>query len=110
MGPAEEWAGLLAGVVVGALFGVLSSALGLLTRSTAFALTALLLWKFVLEGIVPVVTHRPELAHWTPANVAIAFVDPSKPWLTTSPSGVLMLMYVAVFAVAAAATFIRRDP
>ena len=46
-------------------------------RSTAFAFTALLLWKFVPEGIVPVVAHGPELAHWMPSYVAIAFVDPS---------------------------------
>jgi len=82
---------------------VLSSALGLLTRSTAFAFTALLLWKFVPEDIGPVVTHRPELAHWMPSYVAIAFVDPSEPGFATVPSGVLLFMYVAVLAGAACA-------
>jgi len=46
-------------------------------RSTAFALTALLLWKFVPEGIMPVVAHGPELAHGMPSYVAIAFFDPT---------------------------------
>ena len=42
-GPAA-WSGLVGAVLAGALLGMLASALGMLTRGTALALTALLLW------------------------------------------------------------------
>ena len=109
MGPAEGWTGLLAAVAVGGLLGVLSSALGLLTRSSALALTALLIWKFALEGVLPVVARRPELAAWMPTNVANALIDPSKPGLSTGLCALLLLLYVAAAAVPAWLRFVRDD-
>ena len=49
---------LLVLVVLHALLGV---AVGTLARNTAAAVGAVLVWAFVVEGVVPVVTRRPEI-------------------------------------------------
>jgi hypothetical protein len=47
--------GLTGAALAGTLFAILASALGMLTRGTALALTALLLWYFVGEAVLPVI-------------------------------------------------------
>lgn len=110
VGTPGEWAGAGGAVLVGALFAVLAGALGMLTRSTAFALTALLLWRFVGEVVVPIVLRRPGIADWTPSGVAQTLVGSEASAGTVLASGVLLLGYTALLMVAAGVTFQRRDP
>jgi ABC-2 type transport system permease protein len=105
-----DWGGVAGAVLVGALFGTLASALGMLTRSTALALTTLLLWRFVGEGILPVVSRRPEISAWTPSGVARTVVEPWGDVLRTVGSASILLGYVVLVAAAAAVVFLRRDP
>jgi hypothetical protein len=51
-----------------ALYSMLGVAVGALTRNTAAAVGTALGWVFVVEGIIPVVTRTPSLAHWLPAG------------------------------------------
>ena len=109
-GPAA-WSGLAGATLVGALFGMLASALGILTRGTALALTALLLWYFVGEGVLPVVLREPGLSRWTPTGLANTLIDPASQQVTTVlATGAALLGYAAVFSAAAAWTFLQRDP
>jgi hypothetical protein len=109
-GPAA-WSGLVGAVLAGALFGTLASALGMLTRGTALALTALLLWYFVGEGVLPVVLREPGISRWTPTGVASTLIDPASQQVpTVLASGAALLGYAAVFSAAAAWTFLQRDP
>ena len=109
-GPAA-WSGLAGAALAGALIGMIASALGMLTRGTALALTALLLWYFVGEGVLPVVLRQPEISRWTPTGVATTLVDPASQQMTTIlASGAALLAYAAVFSAAAAWTFHQRDP
>lgn len=110
-GVPADWAGLVGAILAGALFGMLASALGMLTRGTALALTALLLWYFVGQGVLPVILRQPALAHWTPNGVATTLIDPAARELATVlASGAALIGYTAVFSAAAAWTFLRRDP
>lgn len=108
-GPAD-WTGVAGTVLVGALFGTLAAALGMLTRSTALALTTLLLWRFVGEGILPVVLRRPEISTWTPSGVARTVVSPWHDVLTSAESAAVLLGYVVLVTAAATVLFLRRDP
>jgi ABC-2 type transport system permease protein len=109
-GGAAAWVGVTGAVLAGALFAVLAGGLGMLTRSTALALTTLLLWRFVGEGVLPVVLRRPVVSDWTPTGVARTVVAP---WHDVAPalgSGAVLVGYVAVVVAAAALVFLRRDP
>lgn len=109
-GPAA-WSGLAGAALAGALFGIIASALGMLTRGTALALTALLLWYFVGEGVLPVVLREPGISRWTPTGVATTLVDPASQQATTVlTSGAALFGYAAVFSAAAAWMFLQRDP
>jgi ABC-2 type transport system permease protein len=94
-----------------ALHGLAGVAVGTLVRSPAGALGATLLWVFVVEGIVPVVTRRPEIGHWLPGGavqdmVAAETADGALgPWA----AAVLLAGYIGVLVLAAATLDTRRE-
>jgi hypothetical protein len=98
---------IAASVAIGAAWAVLAVGLGMLTRSTAIALVALLLWRFVLEGIVPAVMRDPGLARWLPSRAADAVLfgraDLLQPW-----TGALLLAGYATAVICAAVHLFRR--
>ncbi|UQX86865.1 ABC transporter permease [Jatrophihabitans telluris] len=101
---------LVAAVALGALWSVLATALGILTRNTAVAITAVLLWRFVGEGLLPVVLspHGDAVARWTPTGAGRALVGE-----TGLPAGTAALVvgaFVAAACTAAALHFTRHDP
>jgi len=51
-----------------ALQGFLGVAIGALLRNTAAAVGATLVWAFIVEGILPVVTGQPHLTSWLPSG------------------------------------------
>ena len=110
-GDMAAWSGLAGAVLAGALFGMLASALGMLTRGTALALTALLLWYFVGEGVLPVVLRQPGLSHWTPTGVATTIIDPaSQQAATVLANAATLIGYAALISAAAAWMLLQRDP
>ena len=109
-GTPAQWAGVAGAVVVGAVFAVLAGGLGMLTRSTALALTVLLLWRFVGEGVLPVVLRSPGISDWTPSGVAQTLVGAEAQVGTMLASGALLLGYAALVMAAAGVVFLRRDP
>jgi hypothetical protein len=52
--------------LLAALFGMLGAGLGQLLRNTAAALGVALMWAFVIEGIIPALTHQPGIIRWLP--------------------------------------------
>jgi ABC-2 type transport system permease protein len=109
-GPAA-WSGLAGAVLAGALVAMLASALGMLARGTALAISALLLWYFVGEAVLPVLLRQPGISNWTPTGVATTLVDPASQELATVvASGAGLLGYAAIFSAAATWMFLRRDP
>lgn len=110
-GGAAAWSGLAGAVLAGALIAMLASALGMLARGTALAISALLLWYFVGEAVLPVVLRRPGISDWTPTGVATTLTDPASHQLATVlASGAGLLGYVVLFSGAAAWMFLQRDP
>jgi hypothetical protein len=99
-----------AGVCLGGVWAVFATALGLLTRSTALALVVVLLWKFVGEGVVPVLLRDPGAYAWTPSGAGDALVGLGGDRLPAVGAGLLLALYVLALCGAAGALFVRRDP
>ena len=109
-GTGVSWGHLAGTVAVGAVFAVLATGLGILTRSTAAAIGAVLLWRFVGEGILPALLHHDGVTRWTPNGTAGALIGigahPLAPW-----AAALMLSgYAAAICGLAAMLFLRLDP
>ena len=98
---------IAASVAIGAAWAVFAVGVGMLTRSTAIALVALLLWRFVVEGVVPSVMRDPGLARWLPSRAADAVLfgraDLLQPW-----TGALLLGGYATAVICAAVHVFRR--
>lgn len=98
--------------LVAVLHGLAGVAVGSLVRSTAGAVGATLLWVFVVEGVVPVVTRSPEIVRWLPGGAVdqVLAVEPASGQLGAVAAGALLLGYVAVLLTATAALDARREP
>lgn len=109
-GTAREWAHVAAGVPLGATWALFAAALGALTRSTAVALTTVLLWRFVAEQVIPLAARQPELRRWTPsyAGDALAGLGGGELLAPAAAAG-LLAAYLAVVLAPAALLFQRRD-
>jgi ABC-2 type transport system permease protein len=112
LGRAGDWAGVGAAIGLGALWSVFAAALGVLTRSIAIAVTALLLWRFVGEGLLPVVLSGygvgDSVSRWTPTGAATALVRGGG--LPVWEAALAFTAYTGVMCAAAVLLFTRRDP
>lgn len=109
-GDPGQWGRVLAAVALGALWAVLATGLGMLTRSTAAAITTVLLWRFVGEVLVPMLTRRPGLVRWMPSDAGDALVGFGGNHLPMVGAAGLLLGFTAAICGAAALLFVRRDP
>jgi ABC-2 type transport system permease protein len=107
--PLGRWPLVLGTVVVGAVWAVVATAIGVLTRSTAVTITVVLLWRFVGEGILPVVLRRPGLSSWTPSGAADSLTGMPGHGMSIAAGGGLLLVYTAAVTLVAAAVFVGRD-
>jgi hypothetical protein len=96
--------------LLAALYGMLGAGLGLLLRNTAAAVGLALMWAFVVEGILPALTHQPGISRWLPEAAANAVLHGTPP--AALPAGVALAVlagYAAVLAGAGAALTARRE-
>jgi ABC-2 type transport system permease protein len=107
-GTSVSWGHLAGTVAVGA--AVIATGLGVITRSTAAAVGAVLLWRFVGEGLLPALLHHDGVTRWTPNGTAGALIGigdhPLAPWA----AALTLSGYTAAICGIAAALFLRRDP
>jgi len=90
---------LLVLVVLHALVGV---AVGTLLRSTAAAVGTVLVWAFVVEGVVPAVTQRPEMGDWLPSGAVLqVLAERAQPGQLVPAAAAALLLGYAVVLVAA---------
>ena len=112
--PTASWSAvgaLAGGAALGGVWALFASALGVLTRSTAAAVTAILVWRFVVEGVVPVVSRRPELGSWMPSGAGDALLGlGGDARLGIGMAAAVLTAYVGALLASAAVTFLRRDP
>jgi ABC-2 type transport system permease protein len=71
---AQLWLRPAGSIIIGALWAVLAAGLGMLARNSTVALVAVLLWKFVLEGVLPSLTRTAEVTQWLPSGAADALL------------------------------------
>jgi ABC-2 type transport system permease protein len=106
---ADMWLRLAGSATIGALWAVLAAGLGMLVRNSTVALITVLLWKFVLEGVLPIVTRSGQLSRWLPsgASDAVLFGRPGllEPWA----GGLLFAGYAAVIVMGGSLLFTLRD-
>jgi ABC-type transport system involved in multi-copper enzyme maturation permease subunit len=111
--PAASWSAvgaLVGSLALGAVWAAVAVGLGVLTRSTAAAVVAVLLWRFVGEGVLPVVTRSPGISRWTPSGAGDALLGlGGGDRLAVAPAALVLAGYVAVVVAASAAQFVRRD-
>jgi ABC-2 type transport system permease protein len=94
-----------------ALHGVLGVAIGSLLRSTAAAVGATLVWAFVVEGILPIVTRSPGIVHWLPTGLVMEALQPHTPSRQLVPlaAGALLLGYALALVGATTVLDRRRE-
>jgi ABC-2 type transport system permease protein len=99
-----------AAIALGAVWSVLATALGIMTRSTALAVTAVLLWRFVGEGLLPVVLspHGEAISRWTPTGAGRALVG--APGLPAALAALVVAAFVGLMCTVAGLHFTRHDP
>ena len=93
-----------------ALYGVLGVAIGAVLRSTTAAVGAALIWAFVVEAVIPVVTGNPDLVNWLPTGAVreVLSTQPTPGQLAPLAAAALLLGYAAAL-VAASAALDRRE-
>ncbi len=100
---------IAASVAIGAVWAALAVGLGMLTRSIAIALVALLLWRFVLEGVLPSLMRDPGFARWLPSRAADALLFGRAELLQPWAGGLLLAGYAAAITLAGARVFRRWE-
>jgi hypothetical protein len=98
--------------LLAAVYGVLGVGLGLLLRNTAAALGIALMWAFVIEGVLPMVTREPGLSRWLPGNAANAVLHGASNTATTlsaAAAAVVLIGYAIALAAGGASVTVRRD-
>ena len=88
------------------LQGALGVAIGALLRGTAAAVGVTLVWALV-EGVLPIVVHRPALSGWLPSGVLEALTA-ARPAPGTLGAGVAALLVLA-YATALVAVTVTLD-
>jgi ABC-2 type transport system permease protein len=106
---ADMWLRLAGSVTIGAMWAVLAAGLGMLARNSTVALVTVLVWKFVLEGVLPSVTRSGEVSRWLPSGAADALLFGRAALLEPWAGGLLFAGYAAVIVLAGALVFTLRD-
>jgi len=98
--------------LLAALFGVLGVGLGLLLRNTAAAVGLALIWAFVIEGMLPVLTQAPGVVRWLPEAAANAVLHGASAGATTLPAGAALAVlagYAVMLATGGAIVTTQRE-
>ena len=110
-GTPRDWAAAGGAVAVGAIWAVLATGLGMLTRNTAASITVILLWRFVGEILVPTLTRNPGLSRWTPSGAADALVGlGGGNTLPLAAAAAVLVGLTLLICTTAGALFVRSDP
>jgi len=106
---ADMWLRLTGSVTIAAMWAVLAAGLGTLARNSAVALVTVLLWKFAVEGLLPMLTRSGEVSRWLPSGAADALLFGRDSLLEPWAGGLLFAGYTAVMILAGALVFTVRD-
>jgi ABC-2 type transport system permease protein len=108
---------MIAGVIATGIWGVIGVGVGTLLRNQVAAVVGIVLYRFIIEGILSGIPKVKEAYPYLPGgatNALLSTVDPNvndgsldllSPWL----GGLLLLAYGLVFAVLGLMLTVRRD-
>lgn len=91
-------------------YAILGTAIGALLRHIAAALGLTLIWVFVIENALPLITGNPNLANWMPGNMAQQILATHTTGPTPAAATAVLLGTTAILITLAATTDMRRDP
>jgi ABC-2 type transport system permease protein len=94
-----------------ALQALLGVAIGALLRNTAAAVGTTLVWAFVVEGLVPMLTRRPDTVNWLPTGLVREALHnhPAAGQLAPAAAGGLLLAYAVALVGVTAVLDSRRE-
>lgn len=97
--------------LVVALQALLGVAVGALLRNTAAAVGSTLVWAFVVEGLLPMLTRRPDTVNWLPTGLVreVLHSHPAAGQLAPLAACVLLLAYAAAVVGVTALLDSRRE-
>lgn len=108
LGTGLAWKILLGSVIYAALFGGLGASIGSLIRNQIVAIIGTIAVVIIAEPMIFVIS--PAVGRWLPAALGRALVsDPGGDFLSQPVAGAMLILYVAVIMLAAAAIESRRD-
>jgi ABC-2 type transport system permease protein len=109
---ADGWSTAAASALIGALWAMLASGLGVLVRNSTVALVSILLWKFVAEQLIPLMTGAEQAHRWMPSGAAdaVLYDGGGSNLLEPLAGGLLFAGYAAAVILAGSLLFLRRDP
>ena len=107
-GGLRAWWALLGVPFAAAAVAVIGAAVGMLARGTAVAVGALLTWRFLGEGVAPVLIRRPGAAAWLPSGASNRLIHAPDLHAALGSLGALTA-YATVLAAMALTVFTRRD-
>lgn len=107
---------IIGGIITVAIFGIIGVGVGALIRNQVAAVVGLILYLFLIEGILSAIPKVQEAYPYLPGGAAGALIsttDPNaqvgiellEPW----QGGVLLVIYGLVFAVVGSLLTVRRD-
>jgi hypothetical protein len=94
--------------IVVAAYGVIGVAVGTLIRSTAGAVGATLVWAFIIEGVLPVLTGSPHLADRLPSGAFRAVLHTHATGSGPSPATAAALLAAYAVGLIAVAAVLDR--
>jgi ABC-2 type transport system permease protein len=107
----EVFTAVAKSALLAAMWAVLAAGLGALVRNTTVAIVTVLVWKFVIEGVLLVIVNEPEMRRWLPSGAADAVMSHAGPALLQPwAGGLLFFGYTLLVVAAGAVMFVRRDP
>jgi ABC-2 type transport system permease protein len=91
------------------LCGLVGVGVGALIRNQVAALVGVLVWVFVVEGLLLNLLNAPSLGKWLPSAAAAALTNPSDGHLSRWAGGLLFAAYGLAFSMIGTRFVIRRD-
>jgi ABC-2 type transport system permease protein len=109
---ADDWRMVAGSGLVYGMAAVIAVAIGILVRQSAAAISILLIWPLLIEGLVPLIPKvGDDIQHWLPFTMANEFMSGPNTDAALSPWASLAYFtgIGAVLLIAALATASKRD-
>jgi ABC-2 type transport system permease protein len=107
---------IIGGIIASGIWGVIGVGVGALLRNQVAAVVGIVLYRFLVEGILSAIPHVKSAYPYLPGGATTALVNTADPnvgnpsdLLSPYAGGALLLAYGLVFAILGSLLTVRRD-